>query len=152
MNSYTGAELGDMDATGLEGALEYIHKTACEADELENGLCWSDELWESCTVEELFGGIVEAEIFLTYCDVRGDSLESAPQVGTEWYWKSKEKILRIDNVSEDNYGKVTSIVAVSRNPDDDIYYDGNEKDWVMRRVNNEILHHTTARRIYNVGD
>lgn len=51
-------------ATGPTKRLEYILKTLNEADELNGPLCWQTELWEGCTVEELLGGLIEAERFL----------------------------------------------------------------------------------------
>lgn len=44
--------------------LEYVLKTLDEAEELNGNLCWKTAIWEGCTIEELLGGLIEAEYLL----------------------------------------------------------------------------------------
>jgi len=61
--------------------LEYVLKTLNEADELEGDLLWKSKVWENCTVEELLGGLIEAEYLF------------------EWYRDTGSEVQRfVDNV------------------------------------------------------
>lgn len=44
--------------------LEYVIKTLKSAEKLENDLSWNFTLWKDLTVEELIGGLLEAENLL----------------------------------------------------------------------------------------
>ena len=58
-------DLGEENIEGLDTyRLEHVIKTLKEAKELKNSLTWSSEVWESLTVEELIGGLLEAENIL----------------------------------------------------------------------------------------
>ncbi len=43
---------------------EYVIQTLREADELKSDLAWRDRVWENCTVEELIGALLEAEVWI----------------------------------------------------------------------------------------
>lgn len=49
---------------GKREKLEYVLESLHDADELESGLDWKSELWAGCTVEEVLGGLLEAEAML----------------------------------------------------------------------------------------
>lgn len=49
---------------GKREKLEYVLESLHDADELESGLDWKSELWAGCTVEEVLGGLLEAEDML----------------------------------------------------------------------------------------
>lgn len=53
--------------------LAYVLETLDDADRLNEGLNWSSEVWDGCTVEELLGGLIEAENLLM--DVRREAAE-----------------------------------------------------------------------------
>jgi len=62
------ARLDDLEKQNISPTsrrrLEYVLRTLNEADELNGNLCWSTEVWDGCTVEELLGGLIEAENLL----------------------------------------------------------------------------------------
>jgi hypothetical protein len=74
----TGEPTGHVDLENLEwekisagpwdaDRLEYCLRKVREADELESGLDWNAEVVPGLTVEELLGGLAEAEEVLEYC-------------------------------------------------------------------------------------
>lgn len=55
--------------------LEYVLNKLNGAEELENDLTWSSVVWEGCTVEELLGGLIEAEQLLEREKQREENIE-----------------------------------------------------------------------------
>ena len=44
--------------------IEFVIDQLNDANELKNGLDYGSKVWGNCTVEELIGGLIEAEILL----------------------------------------------------------------------------------------
>lgn len=56
--------------------LEHVLKTLNKADELNGCLVWQTGVWENCSIEELIGGLIEAENLLKpHLEPRRDSDE-----------------------------------------------------------------------------
>lgn len=49
---------------GSTRRLEYVIESLGEAEELSDGLIWQSEIWEALTIEELIGGLLEAQYLL----------------------------------------------------------------------------------------
>ena len=50
--------------TGSTDKLEFVLKKLDESDELAPGLCWSTEVWDDVTIEELIGALLVANYVL----------------------------------------------------------------------------------------
>lgn len=44
--------------------LEFVIRSLNEADELNGCIAWQTGLWDNCSIEELLGGLIEAENLL----------------------------------------------------------------------------------------
>lgn len=87
MKPYT--RLDDLEAgnvtPGSTDRLEFVLEQLNEAEELADGLDWQSRVWESVTVEELLGALIEADWILeSYREETSDGYEPELRIDREF--------------------------------------------------------------------